>query len=258
MDINTAREQSKIDNKEYTGAILWEEVISPLIKDYSKNELSKFPFVKIKNSKKTRKKFIKLYCHYENLLLEEYMINSKRIDRHKIVAVCIKVLKRIKIFYVSFLDKIIFVCKNQKIPDNLLLINENFSLEVAYKILDSYIRTNSKQKGLFYHPVEKPEPFYKKDSMGNFSSNGNSDKYLKNYAAELHFSTNSKVNLLTHANVFFLLEKYSCRKAQCDNLEEECRRLLLHYGECTSDNVNAKIDEIRFRIKNDTNTDISN
>lgn len=81
------------------------------------------------------------------------------------------------------------------------------AINIAKTILDSYINSNDKENR-FKHEIIIPEPFPEPDH-----------DYLRDFCIGLHYSDIKSFNPITYANVFFLWEKYSCRKTQCDNLE---------------------------------------
>lgn len=245
--------ENKYYDEEYNK--IWDLIIQESINEH-KNDFGLKTKINLKN------RIGKQFNQQRDKFIKSFMVTEVcNIDRHKIAACIVKSILIVKPFYIPLKTKLKLIFTNRELYqlldinpklikksciNNLIYyINEYFALSIALSIIDSYISADDEKK--IKHKIIIPDPFSDKDP-----------DYLLDFCIDLHYNNIKRINIVTLANIFFLWEKYSCRRTQCDNFEKECKRLLLHYGECTSDNVNAKIDEIRFRIKNDTNTDISN
>lgn len=225
---------------------IWEQIILELIKQFQ-NEYSEY--LLLNNIKRQKNKMKKLYTKYKNIFLKSYMSSAvTNIDRHKIASCITKailVAKPLIINYKKF-NKAIntgIITAKSKEKKQITFINEYLALSVSITILDNYIEADEKKTNK--HIILLPDPYPEKDN-----------DYIKDVCLDLHFTAPNKINIVTLANVFFLWEKYSCRRAQCRNLKEAYRQLLLENQICTIENVDAKIKETIYRPrKNDLMSD---
>lgn len=228
---------------------IWDIVIKNMIVSFS-NKYN----VKHKSLNSLRKRIKANYNKQRDYFINSFMDKSvNNIDRHKIASCCIKSILICKPFYVPFSIKRKFLFSNENISDffdmkldesndkisttdknnYIFYINEYLSLAVASAIIDGYIYADQNKE--LKHTIIYPEPFPDEDC-----------DYLLDICIDLHFSGTKKLNIVTFANVFFLLEKYSCRRVQCDNLEKAYFKdyMQLH-PEKTKDEVELYIKQIR-------------
>ena len=158
--------------------------------------------------KRLRKKIINIY-------MDE---NTDLIDRHKIAACVMKSILYAKPLYIPLKTKIkyifskkkalyqFFVQRNTNLQDDkfYIFLNEYLSIYASIHIINSYINSNEKN---YHHKIVVPEPFPEPDS-----------DYILDICLGVGYSKLKYCNVVTFANVFFLWEKYSCRKSRCDSL----------------------------------------
>lgn len=213
---------------------IWDNVVVVTIKQL---QLEFQEYIYSDGYEKKKGKAKRLYNTYKNIFLKSYMSSSvSNIDRHKIAACFTKALLVVKPFKINTraLNKAVkdgILNKDSKEKKQITFINEYLALSVVITILDSYILYDENKKNK--HIILLPDPYPEKD-----------DDYIKDVCLDLHFTNSKKINIVTLANVFFLLEKYSCRRAQCRNLKEEYKRLLLESGDYTSNSADDKIKQI--------------
>lgn len=208
---------------------IWEIVIYPIIKQqceddhrvYYNKKVSRFLIEHYFN--KYRDEFIASFMEYKN----------KNIDRHKIAACLVKailVAKPIKIkpsfFITSFFSK-------KRIDERVRLHNESLSISTAISILESYIFSDDERR--FKHRIFLPLPFPEKDN-----------EYERDLYIALYHIGGRKFEPIIFANLLFLLEKYSCRRIQCDNLEDFCRSLLTGEHAYCIEKANEIIDSAKY------------
>lgn len=213
---------------------IWEQIILELINQFQ-NEYT--DYLLPNNLEKQKNKIKKLYTEFKNIFLNSYMSSVvANIDRHKIAACITKAIlinKPLKINYKKFTSAIHngIIAPNSIEKKQITFLNEYLALSVTITILDNYIEADNKKKNK--HIILLPDPYPEKDN-----------DYIKDVCLDLHFTSPNKINIVTLANVFFLWEKYSCRRAQCRNLKEAYREILLDTKICTLENVDDKIQEI--------------
>ncbi len=180
---------------------VWADTVIPTIKEFG-DKYRKFVYFNKLSKLKAKKCF-----HKEaQTFVHSYMVNeTKNIDRHKIASCMLKAILVAKPFKCSFLQKTTQFFKREKIDDECSLINQYIALNVAVLILEGYIASDKNKE--IKHRIYTPEPF-----------KGNKD-YLKDVCLDLYYTKPRRINTITYANIFFLWEKYSCRKVQCNNLE---------------------------------------
>lgn len=178
-----------------------------------------------------------LFFHYKRLrkkIIDLYMADDTvNIDRHKIAACVMKSVLLVKPLYIPLKSKIKFIfskkeylfeiikpndsrkCSIDKIKNEekrYIYLNEYLALSIAIHILECYIKANDKN---FHHNIVAPAPFPEPDV-----------DYWLDVCVGLGYSNIRRCSTITYANVFFLLEKYSCRKKRCDNLSEAYKSIL--------------------------------
>lgn len=197
---------------------IWNSIVEKTIDEFTKDYKGIIRFNA--KSKRTAKR---VFENEANIFLRSYMVNSTHnIDRHKIAACMLKAIvvsKPIKILLkekISYVIKYIFSSKkvNNQSHDDIMLLNYKIAINVAVLILEAYI--NSDEKKSIKHIIYNPEPF----------PNGRKD-YFRDICLDLFYTKPSKINTITYADVFFLLEKYSCRREQCANLESKLREYII-------------------------------
>ena len=214
--------------------IIWDKIIEKSIINHS--EMLGVSYKSLSWVKRCmRRRFNK----YKDALVKNYMVlDTFNIDRHKIAACMMKAILIVKPLYIPYYArfKLLFSGKNVYFDSILkhklkfdakdinspkkdyLFLNEYLSLGVAISILDSYIRTDNKPDR-FVHSIVLPNPFPEPD-----------EDYLLDVCIGLHYTQPKTINPIAYANAFFLWEKYSCRKKQCDNIEEAYKLLLRKSG----------------------------
>ncbi len=199
---------------------IWDNLLLPLILEYSKTYKLKYkPIFYI------RRMIWHFYNNQRDLLLKKYMSSSVTdIDRHKIASCFVNSILEVKPLYIplSAEMKLIFTNKKicqilgacdsdaecQKIGNKIYYANEYLALSVAMSLINGYI--NADPTKTMKHKIVIPEPF-----------ENNTPDYILDVCINLHFCGKRKMDVATLSNIFFLWEKYSCRRMQCENLEEE-------------------------------------
>lgn len=188
---------------------IWDDIVVGLIEDISSNNSA----LKQKNLKIVKLFVRHIFLKEAKVFINSYMVSATRkIDRHKLAACMVKAILFAKPFRVSLKTK----CEISKMPrgefaKNLPLVkqvlaNQFLALSVAITILDGYIAADDKK--VLRHIIQIPDPFPTEDNH-----------YEIDVCMDMFFSGYRRINVKTYANVFFLLEKYSCRRVQCSNLE---------------------------------------
>lgn len=235
---------------------IWVDIILPLLSKYIDDY-----GLKCKSQRYIESRIWHNYNNLRDLFIKKYMrYNVANIDRHKIAACILKSILKVKPFYIPLLSKLkillynkdlkeIFNPKKEKdnVNNYIYYANEYLALSVALSIINGYIKADSDKP--LIHKMILPDPFSDKDP-----------NYLLDVCIDLHFSGLKRINVATFSNVFFLWEKYSCRRKQCDNLEEECKRLLIKSGECVNNDkeLEQQIKNIRLGVNTFDNTDDNN
>lgn len=199
---------------------IWVNIVLPLLDKYCRKY-----GLKCKHRRYIETRVWHSYNNLRDLFIKKYMrYDVKNIDRHKIAACMMKAILNTKPFYIPLnirfgilftknkLNKLFktpepYACDNN-INNYIFYANEYLALSVALSIIDGYIQADSEKD--MKHGMILPDPFSDDDP-----------DYLLDVCIDLHFSGHRKINIVTFANVFFLWEKYSCRRTQCENLEEE-------------------------------------
>lgn len=218
----------------------WASVVKDLIIKSSK-ELN----IKHKNIKCVEKALRKQYYKQRQCFINTYMVpNTDKIDRHKIASCFVKSILYVKPLYIPVKIKAKFLFGKKKIRElvntvasesHVVMSNEYLALSVATSILDGYVSSDNRE-GRFKHETILPNPFPEDDN-----------NYLLDVCIDLYYSGANRFNLATFANVLFLLEKYSCRKTQCDNLEIYCRKNFLGpNSDYSEDDINRCLKSIRY------------
>lgn len=211
---------------------IWDEVVCPLIKETS-NRLN----LKQKNLSISRYFIGKIYDKEKNIFMNSYMVSStNNIDRHKIASCLMKAILKIKPIKIPLNEKLQILFRKNKCGKNIFLANEFLSLSVATTIIQSYIKADKSESKKFKHPIIFPEPFPKHD-----------DNYILDICLDLYYNNPSRFNTIAYANIFFLLEKYSCRKFQCDNLESEYKSLIIQSQNCSDEEAQKEVKEAKFK-----------
>lgn len=219
---------------------IWEEIVFPLI-----NNVSEVLHLRCKNYKLVRFVMRHVFLKETKVFINSYMVSkTKNIDRHKLAACMVKAILFAKPLRLSFSDKIAIIkLKRGSLSNDLFLTKKVFSnqflaLSVAITILDGYIQAD--QHKILHHKIILPDPFPSED-----------DFYQIDVCMDMFFSGVSNFNVMTYANVFFLLEKYSCRRVQCDNLEIAYKKLLKGNPPSLGkeQSVEEFIDSIKFNQK---------
>lgn len=233
---------------------IWDEILINLINDNIIKLNVSCTFLSLKKILIKR-----LYYVYSMIFMKKYMVKeTENIDMHKISACIMKSILIVKPLKISLIDRMNLFF-NSKINDEryktLKNINELLALSTAFSIMNSCIQAKK-----FSHELVFPIPFIiAEDSKFNEATEEEKKEYQKRYiydiCVDLRSTGGFHFNFVTYANVFFLLEKYSCRYKQCENLEKECRRLLLKYNECSERDIENRIEQIKFYTdKNSTTT----
>ena len=221
---------------------IWNETVLPLIKTYS--EKYKLAHHRV-DSIERRLRFH--FYQQRDIFLTSFMREDVYdIDRHKIASCLMKSILRVRPLYIPLIVKLKFTLSKKSLPELLNIpsahwtpsihnkiyyANEYLALSVAINIIDAYIMADDDKE--FKHHIIVPDPFPDQDN-----------DYLLDVCIDLNAHSLRAINIVTFANIYFLLEKYSCRRTQCANLQKECRRLLLKCGECTEDSVDQRVKSI--------------
>lgn len=207
---------------------IWDSVVKVLI-----SENSKKLGIKHKNFVFLKFKLRYFYTKYRAFIVKNYMTpDTIRIDRHKISSCMMKAILKTKPLYIPICSraKFLFSASNRHFVDFLdhelsqdetsmskkyyLLFNEYLALGIAISILESYIESDNRP-GRFKHCIVSPMPFPEPD-----------EDYMLDVCIGLKKTKLKSIDLISYANIFFLWEKYSCRKKQCDNIERAYRTIL--------------------------------
>lgn len=191
------------------------------------------------------------YNKYKDIIVKTYMVlDTKNIDRHKIASCLLKAILIVKPLYIPLSARIKFVFSKKStqydsilnhhldtdsiknIKKYFIFFNEYLALNIVIGVIESYINSDETVNRL-KHGIEIPEPFPKPD-----------DEYLLDFCIGLHYSKLRQINPILIANTLFLWEKYSCRKAKCNNLECFTTELLKKQGL-----VNDDISKIIFKVE---------
>lgn len=228
---------------------IWNKILLPIILMYSRNY-----GVKHKPISFLKKIIYNYYNNYRDIFLKRYMTYGVvDIDRHKIAACFLKCILEIKPLYIPLSAKIKIIFSNKEIHqilgvyDNQLsnrdlnnriyYINEYIALSIAMSIINSYIEKDSGKP--LKHTLIVPDPFPK-----------NTPDYILDICINLHFCKKKSFDLATLSNLFFLWEKYSCRRVQCENLEKELKSLYI-YNKSFDDLSDQERDNLSTLITDD-------
>ena len=181
------------------------------------------------------KRYYKRYC---NVFIKSFMVNgTKHIDKHKISSCMMKAILMTKPLKLP-LKRIIYTTFHiaaKNLPVQEYLANELLSLTVAINIMEGYIHDDREK--LLKHKIVSPAPFIHIN-----------DDYFDYVCLDLHYTGARKFNIITFANVFFLLEKYSCRRVQCENLIIAYKQLFQeHNSDVKPEELDYLIDFIRYK-----------
>lgn len=179
---------------------IWGSIIEPIFGEMESQRDIGHEGIYIRAS--ARKKVYSEYQKQKTFLKLNYMQNPKtHLDRHKIAACMLYAI--VKVQPVVIKKKTIwekFICKNKLKPEYSLL-NEYLGFYTALSIVESF-----------------SEYQFEKDKKANVTLQSqrkritlprttNDEDYVYNTCLDLYFSKKkNKVNILTLANVFFLLE----------------------------------------------------
>ncbi len=241
---------------------IWKDILYDLIKDYICDLNVVCFFISFK---KTLLKW--LYYRYSRKFINKYMVlSTKKIDMHKISSCITKSILTVRPLNKSFRDMVSLFFHQQKNNERFCALdnsNELLALSTVFSIMDSCLESedntvnnleiDEKHRKKLRHRIELPVPFDADDQK----------EYLYNICLDLSNTKGRRFNLVSYSNIFFLLEKYSCRKAQCDNLIDEYKisfnELNSVYNFCTTlnkkyANINV-IDGDFFTVENFKNLD---
>lgn len=187
---------------------------------------------------KSKKKARRYYYESSRIFVYSYMRNmTHNIDRHKIASCMVKSILMARPLRVSFFDKVKWFFTKENIDDKIYLANQYVAINVAVLILEAYIRSDIKKE--FKHRIFFPEPF--PDGEKN---------YIKDVCLDLYYTSPRNFNIITYADIFFLWEKYSCRRAQGENLEDKCKELLKGTAK-SEEEMEQIINSIKYADCND-------
>ena len=206
--VSTAMKKDEFDR-------IWDETLQPLVESYQ----SQF-HLKAKNTSCLYYRMRKYFNKQRDLFLKSFMENDVYdIDRHKIASCYMKTVLAKRPLYIPLSVKLKFAFTNKPlatlldvktkakgINNKIYYANEYLALSVAVNIIDAYIMADDNKD--FKHSIIIPEPFPEYDT-----------DYLLDVCIDLRTNPLRKINIVSFANIFFLLEKYSCRRIQCENLE---------------------------------------
>lgn len=236
--------------------IIWEKTIKPLIEDFSNT------YGLLGHSSNFTMRLMRHYYNkYRNIFIKSFMVDETvKIDRHKIASCMTKAVlmtKPLRIKFKDFIKLILFKKNLTKKSKMFFMANELLSLTIAINIIESYIDAIAKEYEelkrikpeiknyihLLKSPIYFPVPFrdYYED-------------YIEDVCLDLYYTGARKFNIITYANIFFLLEKYTCRRVQSENFESQCRKLLKKDKGNDLENINEIIEEIRFKSLTDNKT----
>ena len=220
---------------------LWDECIKSTI-----IEISQSLGLKHKNLNYLERKIKNVYNDLKRNLIDTYMsVDSPDIDRHKIAACALKAIMIVKAVYIPWKAKLKFIfSKEKKLYEFIdtkftekdykyfICANEYVAWSVATSIVDGFILIEDGKERL-RHALLLPNPFPESD-----------DDYLLDLCICLHYTKSRQLSTIMLSNTFFLLEKYSCRKIQCDNLEKAYIDKLLN-----DPNNDKDLDELKEEVR---------
>lgn len=168
---------------------IWTEVIEPAIKKIIKNKdirlVYEMNFLKEK-----------IYEDYEKIKsnVHTYMADPQgKIDRHKIAASFILVLRNVRPF------ELVIKSAKDKLPVKFYLVNELLALQTGLSIVYSFIMDNSdkKTREIFEHGFKFPICEH--------------DNYFNYLLQELYyaFQVNKCFDVFTYSNLLFMIEEYT-------------------------------------------------
>lgn len=209
---------------------IWQDIVAPLVKEL-RNDYN----LRLRYPLRAIKRFVGYYYQRNALLfLNSYMeADAEKIDRHKIAACIVKAILIVRPLSLRLDKGLKVLFRLDKVSETVMLANQYLALSVAITVLDGYIAADDTKE--LKHRIIVPEPFPEDDS-----------DYLRDVCLDLYHTNAKRINIVTYANVFFLLEKYSCRKVQCDNLENEYVKLLREQKHCDEETIRTIVDSIRF------------
>lgn len=225
---------------------VWKSIVEGMI-----TEAATLFGIKHKSLFWVERKLRRRYNAYKDTIVKTFMVmDTVNIDRHKIAACLIKAILVTKPLYIPLLAKIKFIFSdkyfNEILPHEInsnedeslnkyfILFNEYLAIDVAVAVLNSYINSDDRP-GRFKHSIVMPEPFPEPDT-----------DYLRDVCIGLHYSRAKEINPVAYANSLFLWEKYSCRKAQCDNLQMSYESFLSAEAGMTHEQIKATIKKAKF------------
>lgn len=147
---------------------------------------------------RSKKKIFKKYQKQKTYLKLNYMENpNTHLDRHKIAACMLYAIVKVHPIRI----KRISIWKNylngKKFTPEYLMLNEYLGLYTAFSIVESF--------RAYEQSEENEVGFKRKGIVQPITANG--EDYIYNTCLDLYLSRKkNKINVLTFANVFFLLE----------------------------------------------------
>lgn len=147
---------------------------------------------------RSKKKIFKKYQKQKTYLKLNYMENpNTHLDRHKIAACMLYAIVKVHPIRI----KRISIWKNylngKKFTPEYLMLNEYLGLYTAFSIVESF--------RAYEQSEENEVGFKRKGIVQPITANG--EDYIYNTCLDLYLSwKKNKINVLTFANVFFLLE----------------------------------------------------
>lgn len=147
---------------------------------------------------RSKKKIFKKYQKQKTYLKLNYMENpNTHLDRHKIAACMLYAIVKVHPIRI----KRISIWKNylngKKFTPEYLMLNEYLGLYTAFSIVESF--------RAYEQSEENEVRFKRKGIVQPITANG--EDYIYNTCLDLYLSRKkNKINVLTFANVFFLLE----------------------------------------------------
>lgn len=147
---------------------------------------------------RSKKKIFKKYQKQKTYLKLNYMENpNTHLDRHKIAACMLYAIVKVHPIRI----KRISIWKNylngKKFTPEYLMLNEYLGLYTAFSIVESF--------RAYEQSEENEVGFKRKGIVQPITTNG--EDYIYNTCLDLYLSRKkNKINVLTFANVFFLLE----------------------------------------------------
>ncbi len=73
------------------------------------------------------------------------------------------------------------------------------------------------------------------------------EEYIDDVCLDLYYTGARKFNIITYANILFLLEKYTCHRVQSENFENKCKELLRDLGKMNECDIEETIEELRYK-----------